>query len=151
MIPQEYAAIIKNKAKFNTVFLQQDNNSLVICRGLTVGEADAIRSTVEILKVDDPLLLQSIFELTCVYPEDTSNVSIKVSISLAKQVIEDVSDTIHEDDKLSSTEEALIQSGQPIYFYKLMQSTPVSVSTHAMSQKQSPQKHEIRKGIFIEK
>ena len=133
MTPQEYAAIIKNKAKYNTVFLQQDGDSLVICRGLTIGEVNAIDSTVEALNIEDALLFQAVFELTCVYPEDTSNVPIKVSMSLAKQVIEDGNETVHEDNnKLSLIEETIIELGEPAYFYELMQTTPVSVGAHVM-------------------
>ena len=151
MTPQEYAAVIKYKAKYGTVFLQQDGDTYVICRGLTLGEVDALRSTVKTLNIDDMLLLQSVFELTCVYPEDTSTVSLKASVALAKQVLEDIKEEAHTEDKLSETEEMLEQSGQPIFYYKLLQSLPVGVSLRRIaSDNPQAQKHEIRKGIFIE-
>ncbi len=151
MTPQEYAAVIKYKAKYGNVFLQQDGDTYVICRGLTIGEVDAMRSTIKTLNVDDMLLLQSIFELTCVYPEDTSTVSLKASVALAKQVLEDVKEESHTDEEQGEAEELLKQSGQPIFYYKLLQSLPVSVGLrNAAANNPQTQKHEIRKGIFIE-
>lgn len=151
MTPEEYAAVIKNKAKYGTVFLQQAGDTYVICRGLSLGEIDAIRTTSKALKIDDMLLLQSVFELTCVYPEETSDISFKTSVALAEQVLEDIKEEAHVDDKLNNVEEMLAQSGQPIFYYKLVQSLPVGVSLRAAaSNNPQAQKHNIRKGIFIE-
>jgi hypothetical protein len=153
MTPKEYAAIIKNKAKYGSVYVQQYECGLAICRGITLGEFEAIRTTTATLKVSNILLAQAVFELTCVYPENTDNVPFKVATMLGNNILDDIRNENAEDvDELNVIEEELSESEYPTFYYKLMQSLPVSVSMRISAQKNKPQNSEYknRKGIFIE-
>lgn len=144
MTASEYAAIIKAKAQYCSAMAVEDNNGLVICRGLTAGESVAIEETLKKFNVSDAVLLQAVFELTCVYPQNTEQVSLKVANELAKMVLQDAKDETVEESELKTLFDSAEQS--PIY-YSLIQSTPLKVLKWNSPQQQKPP---MKKGIFIE-
>ena len=153
MTPKEYAAIIKNKAKYGSIYVQQYKDGLAVCRGITLGEFEAIRTTATTLKISNILLAQSVFELTCVYPENTNDVPFKTATILGNNILDDIRDESKVDtNELNEIEEELLNSEYPPFYYKLMQSLPVSVSMRMSSKKNKPQTpdYKNRKGIFIE-
>ena len=66
-------------------------------------------------------------------------------------MLEDAKEEAHKDEELSTVETALVDAQQPTFYYKMMQSLPISVALRIANKADGKtNKQEVRKGIFVE-